>query len=60
METLLHICLPSEQSYLLQGLPLILPGWTEEEMDGDITLEAWERLPEKKRQQIQDAGEVIR
>ena len=56
MERTFHITMPIERADRLEGIPLILPGWDDEEMDADIPVGTWAQIPKALRGEIKAAA----
>lgn len=56
MSPTFHITMPIEQACLLEGIPLILPGWDDGEMDAEIAVGTWAQTPKALREKIRKAA----
>lgn len=56
MSPTFHITMPVENAHLLEGIPLILPGWDDDELDAEIATSTWAQIPKELRSEIRKAA----
>lgn len=59
MSPTFHITMPIDKADLLEGIPLILPGWDNDELDAEIMTSTWAQIPKELRDEIKAAAICI-